>query len=80
MILLSAVVFCSFIIVLSDSRLDIGILVLDGGLALGVKCEGSDEADVLAGTLRSPSGSLRVDFEMRSTEPIEDIRYQPLIT
>ena len=55
--------------VLSDSRLDMGGLVLEGGLALGGKGEGSDEADVLAGALRIPSGSLRVVCDMRSTEP-----------
>lgn len=46
-----------------DSRL------VDGGLELGGKGEGSEEAEVLAGAMRKPRGSLRLVFDMRRTEP-----------
>lgn len=46
-----------------DSRL------VDGGLELGGKGEGSEEAEVRAGAIRKPRGSLRLVFDMRRTEP-----------
>ena len=49
--------------VLSDSRL----FML--GLTLGGNGEGKEDADTRAGAFRRPRGSLRVVFDMRSTEP-----------
>lgn len=46
-----------------DSRL------LDGGLELIRKGEGSDEAEVLAGAICQPRGSLRLVFDMSRTVP-----------
>ena len=37
--------------------------------ACGTKGEGSEDADVLAGVLRNPRGSFRVELDIRSTEP-----------
>ena len=67
MILPSAVRFFSSTDI-SDFLLFIEGLALDD-LVPGGKGDGKDDADVLAGALRRPSGSLRLVLDMRRTEP-----------
>lgn len=52
----------------SDTRLRNEGLWLDD-LVSGGRGEGSEEAEVLAGALRRPSGSLRLLLDMSMTEP-----------
>ena len=67
MIFPSAVFFCSSADC-SDIRLRKDGLWLEG-LDPGGKGEGREEAEVLAGALRSPRGSLRVAWDMRRMVP-----------
>ena len=67
MILPSAVLFfssCDF----SDNCLCNGVLGFEG-FEPGGKGEGREDAEVLAGALRKPRGSLRVVLDMRRIEP-----------
>ena len=53
-------------------RLPKGGLWLDG-LELGGNGEGREEAEVLAGALLRPNGSLRLAFDIRMIEPEKSI-------
>lgn len=69
MIFPSAVLFCSSTDCSDVCLRNDGLWL--GGLEPGGNGEGKDDAEVLAGALRRPRGSLRVVLDMRRMEPGE---------